>query len=206
MEYWKIGAATLGTGGAATGGYLAYPHIFLENKRTILDELRSKGKSTISGNDSQWTLKKDLYNKGSHDFKITIQGSEKTTITVEELKGWCSDSLKETYSGKGTSTLSKVEKWCLKPNIKEALSKESKGLIPFDGDTVNNQWSTKISSGNGKVKSELIDKWGLTPTTTNGNTVSAETLRDGCRQKIEGEYISETDENYTLSKSWCLSS
>ncbi|AEW45490.1 hypothetical protein MHC_03150 [Mycoplasma haemocanis str. Illinois] len=205
MEYWRIGASLLGVGGATAGGYLAYPHIFKENKRTILNELQSRDKLPIDRNDSQWTLKRDIYNKGSHNFKITLKGIERTNITVEELKEWCSNSLKETYSKEKSSILSKVEKWCLKPNIREALSKESKGLIPFDGDTANTQWSTKLNSGNGKIKSELIDKWGLTPTTSNGNTVSAETLREGCKQKIEGEYISETDENYTLSKSWCLS-
>ncbi|AEG73130.1 hypothetical protein MHF_0866 [Mycoplasma haemofelis Ohio2] len=205
MEPWKLGASLLGAGGAAGGGYLAYPHIFPESKVTILDELKSRNKSPITDNESQWTLKKALYDKSPNNLKISIKGIEKTAITVPELKEWCSSILKETYSPNKDSTLSKVEKWCLKPNIKEALSKEDKQIIPFDEKPTNSSWSSKISSKTNEVQGDLINKWKLTPTTgSSSNTVSPEVLSNACKEKIEAEYISDTDEDYTLSKKWCL--
>ncbi|CBY92810.1 hypothetical protein HF1_08020 [Mycoplasma haemofelis str. Langford 1] len=202
MTYAKLGAATLGTAGAAGGGYLAYPHVFPE--RTLLDELKSQNKSVINGNESQWTLKKELYNKGTNSSKITIDNKEKASITEAELKKWCSDNLKAPYSKAKDSILGKVEKWCLKPNIKEALSKETKEIISFTGTTIDTAWDAKLTTNSSSVKGELIDKWKLPASSEGNDKVSKESLRDACQLKIEGEYISENDENYTLSKKWCL--
>ncbi|AEW45499.1 hypothetical protein MHC_03195 [Mycoplasma haemocanis str. Illinois] len=204
MEAWKLGASLFGVGGAIGGGYLVYPYASPEDKRTILDELKSKDKSPITDNESQWTLKKTLYDKSPNNYKISVQGIEKSSITVSELKEWCSNNMKETYSPNKNDILSKVEKWCLKPDIKEALSKETGGLIPFDEKPNNSAWSSKISSQNGSIQEDLINKWKLNHTTGSPNTVSPEVLSAACKEKIKGEYISDADENYTLSKKWCL--
>ncbi|AEW45510.1 hypothetical protein MHC_03250 [Mycoplasma haemocanis str. Illinois] len=202
MSYLKVGAITLGTVGATSGGYFAYPYLFPE--RTLLDELKSKNKLVIDKNQSQWTLKKELYNKNNNNHKIAIDGKEKISITEDELKQWCSDNLKSPYSSEKDSILGKVEKWCLRPNIKEALSKEEKEIIPFEGTTIDSAWETKLTTHSTNVKGELIDKWKLPASSEGADKVNKESLRDVCRQKIEGEYISESDENYTLSKKWCL--
>ncbi|AEW45514.1 hypothetical protein MHC_03270 [Mycoplasma haemocanis str. Illinois] len=202
MSYLKIGAITLGTVGATSGGYFAYPYLFPE--RTLLDELKSKNKLVIDENQSQWTLKKELYNKDSHNSKISIGRIEKTSITEDELKQWCSDNLKSPYSPEKDSILGKVEKWCLKPNIKEALSRETKAIIPFEGNEIDSNWKTKLTTYSNKIQEELIGKWKLPTSANETNKVSEESLRDACKLKVEGEYISENDEDYTLSKKWCL--
>ncbi|AEW45550.1 hypothetical protein MHC_03450 [Mycoplasma haemocanis str. Illinois] len=202
----KAATLTGGIGGITAGGYLTYSHVFPKNRKTILDALRSKNKSPIEGNEHQWTLKKDLYLKNPNNFKIVFKGSEKSSITEEELKEWCSGILKDTYSEEKASDLLKAEKWCSKPNIKEALSKESQELIPLSGESIDASWNNKISTHSNDVQKELIDGWKLPAESGGTNKVSSAALRDSCRQKIEKEYISSSDTDYTLSKKWCLKS
>ncbi|AEG73189.1 hypothetical protein HF1_08520 [Mycoplasma haemofelis str. Langford 1] len=204
MTAWKAVAAATGVSGMAGGGYLMYPHLFPENKKTILDELRSRNKSPIDGNEHQWTLKKELYLKSPNNFKIVFKGSEKSNITEEELKEWCSTTLKESYSEEKSSVLLRVEKWCLKPNIREALSKESQELIPLSGSPIDTAWSSKITTHSNDIKKDLIDGWKLPEAAGEANKVKEESLRDACRQKIEKEYISNDDGDYIASKKWCL--
>ncbi|AEG72763.1 hypothetical protein MHF_0491 [Mycoplasma haemofelis Ohio2] len=199
----KGGIALAGGGGTATGGYLIYSHINSEIGKieTFKSKVEESGRSLIIDNDSQWGVKASLYGKPNNIHKIRINNEEKATVNKEELKAWCNKNLDLPYSPKSHSILFLIEKWCITPSIKEALLRESKGLIPVEGN-LDSEWSQKISEKSSTVKSDLIDKLHLS--NEDNTTVKPETLRDWCKSNIELEYISEDGNNYALSKEWCL--
>ncbi|CBY92494.1 hypothetical protein HF1_04860 [Mycoplasma haemofelis str. Langford 1] len=196
----KAGVALAGSAGASTGGYLIYSHVS-SNHETFKSKIEATKKSLISNNEAQWAVKISLYGKTGNTHKITINNQEKSSITKEELSNWCSKNLNKEYSNSNKSLFSTFEKWCLTPSIKEALSKESGTLIPVD-DPLNTEWQSQITSKSSKVQSDLITTLKLPAENT--NTVNPETLRAWCKENIEKEYISETENNYPLTKDWCL--
>ncbi|AEG72808.1 hypothetical protein MHF_0536 [Mycoplasma haemofelis Ohio2] len=202
----KGGIALAGGASAATGGYLVYSNISSSPNQTetFRSKITSSGRLLIENNDSQWNVKVAIYGKNGNSNKITIGGQEKSTLTKDELSHWCSDNLRLEYPSKNSSLFSLVEKWCIVPSIKEALSRESKAIIPV-GDSLDNGWQSKISAKQQNVKSDLIDTLKLTSESSgSNNTVKPEVLRDWCKGRLELVYTSDTENHYSLSKDWCL--
>nr|WP_014272331.1 hypothetical protein [Mycoplasma haemocanis] len=196
----KAGIALVGSVGAIGGSYLLYSNIS-SNYETFKSKIETSQKTLIKNNEAQWNVKVSLYGKSNNTHKITINNQEKNSITKEELSSWCSKQLNQKYSDESKSLFSTFEKWCLTPDIKEALSKENGTLIPAE-DPLNTEWQSQITSKSAKVQSDLISALKLP--VENTNTVRPETLRDWCKENIKKEYISETENNYPLTKDWCL--
>ncbi|AEW45500.1 hypothetical protein MHC_03200 [Mycoplasma haemocanis str. Illinois] len=129
IKYLITGLAASGGVASAVGLYIMHNNKRSTEKKVVsfAEYLKEKGKTILDTQNAthtkEWEEKKTSYNTAQDGELITkIQGSQETTIqkgttiTVEDLKGWCGKKASSTFSSEDDSEYKKFFKWCIKEN------------------------------------------------------------------------------------------
>ncbi|OAL10577.1 hypothetical protein A6V39_00735 [Candidatus Mycoplasma haematobovis] len=204
----------LGAGTVATGV------VFAALPESYESYLNKQGRPLLTGDSGEWEKVKTKYSQEGDDLLIKIDGKEikKTELQIDQLKTWCSQNSKKSFSNTKDSIYQRISAWCTKPktiseqvekgmlNDEESPTAESTTTENIDETT----WKIKAKDYKTTTESYLIkiinDRGEEGEVIVANSTTAIETkkLRAWCKYSKAKHFKHEEDQRYLTYKKWCV--
>ncbi|AEW45631.1 hypothetical protein MHC_03855 [Mycoplasma haemocanis str. Illinois] len=197
----KVVASLAGMGGIAGGGILTYKLVGTK-PNTIAHHIKSEYLLT-STHESQWTHRVELLKKANEDSIVSELLSLKklgTSLKVQDLKDWCSSTLKKEFRGGSDMSFLNVKLYCgINIGDKIVGTKVASGT-----DTGSSQLKTNVESLKGKTDEELGKELSEIKKKTNENTSweGNKALKEWCLKTLDLAF--EEGKIYDQATSYCV--
>ncbi|AEW45884.1 hypothetical protein MHC_05140 [Mycoplasma haemocanis str. Illinois] len=195
----KVASSLLGCGSAGVAGFGLYQ--YLNRHISIAEKLRGTLLST-EANATEWSARLTSL-KGSNGNlvpELKAIKDKNDSATVEDLKHWCSDSLKIRFNHKEDLLFHNIQKYCAY-SIKEKLGNSNiVGDSTEDGDSKLSTLLSKLSS----TDESKISKFFKTIKDTSGtDNAGNKALKARCKEAYSYPFKGEYDLKFQNVKEFC---
>ncbi|AEG73715.1 hypothetical protein MHF_1481 [Mycoplasma haemofelis Ohio2] len=196
----KVASSLVGCGSAGAAGFGLYQ--YLNRHISLAEKLRGTLLST-EANSTEWSARLSSL-KGSNGNLVPELKEIKNKDSAakeEDLKKWCSDSLKSKFSHKEDLLFQNVQKYCTY-SIKEKLG--SGNIIEDSTQDTDNKLSTLFSKLSSADESKISKFFKTIKDTSGTDNAGSKALKAKCKEAYSYPFKGEDDLKFQNVKEFCI--